>query len=114
MQAAQTTGETLTISRDKLLSLVSQTFGGASGGREDDEHPAAHLDATLHFYIETFGADVIENGILFEGPATGIDAAHHGDARPVDALVAAAHHFFGPAGTTPVRLKVQLVFSRGV
>ena len=39
MQAVQTTGETLTISRDKLLSFVSQTFGGASVGREDDEHP---------------------------------------------------------------------------
>ena len=39
MQTAQTTGETLAISRDKLLSFVSQTFGGASVGREDDEHP---------------------------------------------------------------------------
>lgn len=39
MQAAQTTGETLNISREKLATFVSQIFGGASVGREDDEHP---------------------------------------------------------------------------
>ncbi len=35
----QTESESLNISREKLLSLVSQTFGGVSVGREDDEHP---------------------------------------------------------------------------
>jgi hypothetical protein len=39
MQAAQTTGETLNISREKLATFVSQMFGGAGVGREDDEHP---------------------------------------------------------------------------
>jgi hypothetical protein len=39
MQAAQTTNETLNISREKLATFVSQTFGGANVGREDDEHP---------------------------------------------------------------------------
>ena len=35
----QTTGETLNISREKLVAFVSQTFGGGNVGREDDEHP---------------------------------------------------------------------------
>lgn len=39
MQTTQTNSETLTISRDKLLSFVSEIFGGTSVGREDDEHP---------------------------------------------------------------------------
>ena len=39
MQATQTSSETLNISREKLLTFVSQTFGGVSVGREDDEHP---------------------------------------------------------------------------
>jgi hypothetical protein len=41
MQAATapTAGETLNISREKLASFVSQTVGGTSVGREDDEHP---------------------------------------------------------------------------
>ena len=39
MQAAQTTYETLNISREKLATFVSQMFGGVSVGREDDEHP---------------------------------------------------------------------------
>jgi hypothetical protein len=39
MQAAQANNETLNISRGKLATFVSQTFGGASLGREDDEHP---------------------------------------------------------------------------
>ena len=39
MQAVKTTGETLSISREKLTAFVSQVFGGASVGREDDEHP---------------------------------------------------------------------------
>lgn len=39
MQATQTSGETLNISREKLNAFVNQTFGGASVGREDDEHP---------------------------------------------------------------------------
>jgi hypothetical protein len=39
MQAVQTTGETLNISPEKLVAFVSQTFGGASVGLEDDEHP---------------------------------------------------------------------------
>ena len=39
MQSSQTIGETLNISREKLLLLVSQMFGGASVGREDEEHP---------------------------------------------------------------------------
>lgn len=39
MQTEHTTNETLNISREKLLSFVSRTFGGANVGREDDEHP---------------------------------------------------------------------------
>jgi hypothetical protein len=39
MQAVQTTNETAYISREKLVSFVSQIFGGTSAGREDDEHP---------------------------------------------------------------------------
>lgn len=39
MQTTHTNNETLTISRDKLFLFVSQMFGGASVGREDDEHP---------------------------------------------------------------------------
>ncbi len=39
MQATQTSSDTLSISREKLLSLISQTFGGASVRREDEEHP---------------------------------------------------------------------------
>ena len=34
-----TTRNTLTISRERLVSLISQVFSGASVGREDDEHP---------------------------------------------------------------------------
>lgn len=39
MQAVQQYSETINLSREKLLLLVSQTFGGANVGREDDEHP---------------------------------------------------------------------------
>jgi hypothetical protein len=31
--------ETLQISREKLISLVSHTFSGTNAGREDDDHP---------------------------------------------------------------------------
>ncbi|MCY7375205.1 MAG: hypothetical protein LH472_04450 [Pyrinomonadaceae bacterium] len=37
MQTTQTTDETLNISREKLVSLVSQMFGGASGNPNPDE-----------------------------------------------------------------------------
>jgi len=37
MQATQTTNETLNIPREKLVSLVSQMFGGASGNPNPDE-----------------------------------------------------------------------------
>lgn len=40
MQAAtQKAGEMSNVSREKLTSFVSQVFGGATVGREDDEHP---------------------------------------------------------------------------
>lgn len=39
MQAVKTTGETLSISREKLATLVGNVYGGASVGREGDEHP---------------------------------------------------------------------------
>ena len=40
MQAAtQTAAETLNIPREKLVSFVTNIFGGATVGREDDEHP---------------------------------------------------------------------------
>jgi len=39
MQTAQTTYETSSFSREKLISFVGQMFGGTSVGREDDEHP---------------------------------------------------------------------------
>lgn len=39
MQAVKTTDETVHISREKLATLVGNMFGGASVGREDDEHP---------------------------------------------------------------------------
>ncbi len=41
MQAAQTNNETLNISREKLVLLVSQMFGGASGYPNPDE-PLPH------------------------------------------------------------------------
>jgi hypothetical protein len=34
-----TTGHTLSISREQLASFITQVFVGASVGREDDEHP---------------------------------------------------------------------------
>ncbi len=37
MQATQTNNETINISREKLVSLVSQMFGGASGNPNPDE-----------------------------------------------------------------------------
>jgi hypothetical protein len=37
--ATQRTNETLNIPREKLASLVTHVFGGATVGREDDEHP---------------------------------------------------------------------------
>jgi hypothetical protein len=37
--ATQRTSETLNIPREKLASFVTRVFGGATVGREDDEHP---------------------------------------------------------------------------
>jgi hypothetical protein len=37
--ATQRTSETLNIPREKLASFVTHVFGGATVGREDDEHP---------------------------------------------------------------------------
>ena len=40
MQAGtQEATDTINVSREKLASLISQTFGGATVGRDDDDHP---------------------------------------------------------------------------
>ena len=81
MQAVQQYNETINISREKLLSLVGQTFGGASVGREDDEHPLppGPWDPVIRKVAKKFFGPYPEPWHLFFGPQpepwrSGIDA----------------------------------------